>query len=237
MAKSTKEVTSGQGESHAAGSEIFILQTLVHNPVGAIGYDWPNHWVLHFTIADAAYDRLSELHATVAAIESAENKVRLVADSDLITRIYDSGTSMVSNLTRSVTHLAQQMSDQTQKPLTAQRTIDRIREATGNAGIDCRTGHSGYHGIGEIIRVRDAVEHPSAETLYRMDTDWDRVPLAWLFSDLSLKAYRGAREWLQLIAKDWNAWQEHRSGPTTLTVERGVYSRVPSKKPPGQKAS
>jgi hypothetical protein len=70
------------------------------------------------------------------------------------------------------------MSEQSKQPLTTPRTIERIREATANIGIDCQTHHQGYDDLGEIIRVRDAIEHPEQATVYQSGSDWDRVPLA-----------------------------------------------------------
>lgn len=215
-----------------AGDNFAVIQMLVHNPLGTLAYPWPVHWAVHTNIAYAAYERLSAIHARIAEIAPSEDKMRTVWDEELLVEAYDCGTSMVSNAVRSVRHLAQAMTAQNTPPLTSTRVIDQIREATAAVEIDGRAGHGGYNCLGDIVRVRDAIEHPTASNVYQGDGGtWDQVPLPWLLSDQSLKAYVGYREWIDLISGDWEALLASREGEIKLTVTRGMRSKHPAKKP------
>ncbi len=234
MGKSTKLISTGQGEDHAAGASVFLLQTLVHDPLGAIGYSPPDLWPCHVAYARAAYKRLSAIQDEIGelAVDPKRN-ARHIDDGELLVEVYDAGSSMVSNVVRSVRHLAWTMAAERGSPLTTSTAIENIREATNAVEIDCRIGHPGYYGFGEIVRIRDAIEHPRASNVYQGDdSSWDQVPLAWLLSDRSLKAFEGFAGWFDPIVADWNAWLARRpKRPQTWTVRRGMKSRHPAKKP------
>lgn len=234
MGKSTKLTASGPGDTHAAGTPIYLLQTLVHDPLGTIGYRWPRLWASHATIAHVACQRLDAIHQQVGEIAvDARSNSRMIDEDALLLEAYDCGTSMVSNVVRAVRHLAYTMASENHTPLTGTRVLDEIRQATEAAGIDCRVGSQGYEGLSEIVRVRDAIEHPDAANVYQGDdSSWDKVPLAWLLSDRSIKAYLGYREWLDPVVSDWQSWLANRpQQPTTWNVVRGAGSRYPAKKP------
>jgi len=233
MGKDTKLTSTGHGQPIAEGWVFSVTQTLIHDPLGCIAYPWPTHWACHVNIAHAAYERVVVIQDRVAQIAPNESKIRLAFDEALLLDAYDAGTSMVSNAVRSVRHLAQEIAAKHGQLLTTKRAADNIIEATAAVGIDCRVNQPCYEGLSEIVRVRDAIEHPDATNVYQSDgTTWDKVPLAWILSDRSTKAYVRYREWIDVIAADWKAWQESQSQPTTLTTQRGMKSRYSAKKPP-----
>jgi hypothetical protein len=228
-----KSAAVGQAETHEAGAAVYAIQTLVHDPVGALAFRWGPYWPYHARIAERAYEQLLALHAKLAQIDPGTSNIRLVSDEDA-EAFYDHGTTMVSNVVRTIRHLAHTMASERHATLVLGRAIDEIRQGTEATGIDCRINHPGYHGLGEIVRVRDAIEHPVNANIYQgNDVDWDQVPLAWILSDRSAKAYAAYREWLAAILVDWHAWRSSQpKTPTTFTgVQRGMGSRYPSKKP------
>jgi hypothetical protein len=229
--RSSKMVSSGVGLDIKAGDNVAVTQILVHDPLGAIGYFWPIHWAFHINIAHAAYERLAAIHERVAGLAPGTNNMRIVSDEPLLVEAYDCGSSMVSNTVRSVRHLALAMATHSRTPLTTHRAIEQIKEATGALGIDCRITDFGYDAFGELVRVRDAIEHPTESNIYQGgDSSWDQVPLAWLLSDRSLKTYVDYRHWFDLVARDWKARLAVDAQPSKLTVKRGMESKYPAKK-------
>jgi hypothetical protein len=232
MGKDTKLTSTGHGQPIAEGWVVAPTQMLVHDPLGCIAYHWPIHWGLHVNIAQAAYERVVAIQERIAKIAPGADKIRLVFDEPLLVDAYDAGTSMVSNAVRSVRHLAEEIARSNGSPLTPGRVADKIAEATAAVGIDSRTEQPCYQGLAEIIGVRGAIEHPDSTNVYQAGAGWDRVPLAWILSDRSTKAYTRYREWIGAIAADWSAWLDSRAEPATLTVERGMRSRYSAKKTP-----
>jgi hypothetical protein len=224
-------VSSGVGLDIKAGDNIAVTQILVHDPLGTIGYFWPVHWACHVNIAHAAYERLATIHEQIAKIAPGPNNMRIISDEALLVETYDCGSSMVSNAVRSVRHLTQAMATHGIAPLTAHRAIEQIKEATSALGIDCRITDPGYDAFGELVRIRDAIEHPTGSSVYQgTDSGWDQVPLAWLLSDRSLKTYVDYRHWFDLVARDWKSRLVTDAQPSKLTIERGMTSKHPAKK-------
>jgi hypothetical protein len=232
MGRKARTAVTGVGQPHEKGARIAVVQLLLHQPLGMIGYPLPIYWANHVNFAHAGYERLLALHEQIEAIEPWESGVRHVSDEALLIDVYDSGSAMVSNAVRSVQHLAQQMSAFAKVRLTSTTLVDRIKEAGDLVGIDARVGSDGWQGFTEIVRVRDAIEHPETETVYSgEETGQESVPLAWLISDQGLTAYVRYRGWFDDLARDWKGLLAAQ-GPATLTVQRGLVSKHAVKKPP-----
>lgn len=238
MGRSSKMISTGSGIAIEAGANVAVTQLLVHDPLGTIGYFWPIHWACHVNIAHADYERLVAIHEEIAKLDPGPNKVRLVSDELLLRDAYDCGSSMVSNAVRSIRHLTQAMATHGIAPLTTHRAIEQIKEATAALGIDCRITDPGYDAFGELVRIRDAIEHPTESNVYQgTDSTWDQVPLAWILSDRSVKTYVAYRHWFDLVVRDWKALLAADAQPATLTIERGMASKHPAKKPKGDAAA
>lgn len=81
--------------------------------------------------------------------------------------------------------------------------------------------------------LRDAVEHPKADNVYAgQQGRWDRVPLAWLLSDRSLRAYDRYHDWFTGLADEWEAKRGSYVCSAELQVQCGVRSELQFKKPP-----
>jgi hypothetical protein len=138
---------------------------------------------------------------------------------------------MVGNAVRAVQHLAQRIEGTTNAKLRGQTVQDRINEALRLfTGDDYRVDPD-YAGLSELAEIRDALEHPSAENTYN-DEDWGRVPLAWILSERSIEAWTRFDRWFVRVATAWEGYLAQNPDPGTLTVERGIESRLPLKKPP-----
>jgi hypothetical protein len=233
VGRSIKSVPNGQAEPHADGSLVHVIQVLVHEPIGALGYHWGPQTYRHAKMAEDAFVRLVELHAGLVDIQPLSGNVRLVP-AEIATEAYECGSTMVSNVVRTMRHFALNIASRVGRRPDEGRVLDELRSAAAMIGLDLRLRSSGYEALAEIVRVRDAIEHPKPENLHQGDdARWDQVPLAWILSDRSRKAYADYDAWLGPIVNDWNAWiAAQPKHPQTLTVQRGMGSAYPMKKPP-----
>lgn len=219
---------------HEAGANVAVIQLLTHAQYGALAYLWPKLWAFELQLANEAHSKLSELHEEVLRLPVDAGNIRPVYDLELLQDIYCAGTDMVSHACRAVQHLAQQMEHNRKTTLQTTTAEERIREAAALFGINDRHLEASYQGFVEILRIRDAVEHPQADNIYQGDRNrWDEVPLAWMLSDRGLQAYARFGQWFERLATDWEDYlKAHPGPPATLTIERGIESKLQVKKPP-----
>ena len=231
MARSIKTGPVGDAQPHKEGSGIYVIQMLVHEPIGALAYHFVPHWPHHARLAHEAAERLQAVHAQLVEIPELSGHVRHVPE-EMAAAAYEAGTAMVSNVARTIRHLAATIIFEAGGKVSWGRALDELRDATGAVNIDPRINSAGHHAFAEMITIRDATEHPQPNNVYEAsDTGWDKVPLAWLLSSRSLVTYQNYVPWLNELAADWAGWLDARPEiPTTLTVQRGMGSRYPMKK-------
>jgi len=210
-----------------------VIQVLAHVSYGAIAYGWPRHWEYHFSCAEDASKELAALHDKVLEIEPGKNGIRLVTDYAFLRDVYRAGNDMVSHSVRAVQHLAEEIEREYKTKLVETATVGRINEASALFSRHLYNAEPDYAGICEIIGVRDALEHPQSTNTYSGDaTGWDKVPLAWMLSDRSLAAWGRFEHWFRRVTEDW---EHHRAKLSTrlvtLTVERGIESKLQVKNP------
>lgn len=235
MGKRTKlQGDPALAKPHEAGATIALLQTLTHDPYGAIGYSWSEFWLFEAQLAEESFDKLKALHQTIFELPVGATAMRSIHDRDLLKAIYAAGTEMVSHACRSVQHLAECMERVKGTTLSETTASGRIRQAAALVGIDDHSTDEGYQGFVELLGIRDAIEHPTQERIFQGDpSKWDRVPLAWLISDRGLKAYERHASWLHLLVDDWDAYCKAIARPVTFHIgARGLKSIMSVKKPP-----
>jgi hypothetical protein len=198
-------------------------------------YEWPKHWAYHYEAAHTAFEELERLHVDLAAVPVGPGATRSIYDIDFIGRIYKAGSSLVSDVVRTLQHLCEEIERWTKTPMGGSTIEDRFAAASVAAGMaDARTS-PGYSAFQEIRKKRDAVEHPKPDNTYNGgDTTWDDVPLAWFMSERVLEAYSTYLDWINGIADSWETTKTKMpKQPTTLDVEmRGLRSLRQFKKPP-----
>ena len=231
MARSIRTGPVGEARPHQDGSPIYVIQMLVHEPVGALAYHFGAHWPQHAQLAHDAAERLEATHAQLVRIPELSGNVRQVPE-ETAAAAYEAGTAMVSNVARTIRHLAATIVFQAGGTVSWGRLLDELRDTTTAVGIDPRIDIAGHHALAEMVVIRDAIEHPQPANMYEAsDSGWDKVPLAWILSNRSLAAYENYVPWLNALTADWTAWLDARPQvPTTLTVQRGTGSRYPMKK-------
>jgi hypothetical protein len=230
--KTALKSNSALAKPHALGARINVIQILPHAQYGAIAYLWPAHWTFEVHLADESCTKLKDLHLEVLKIPLDASNMRNIFDLDFLEDIYCAGTDMVSHAIRATQHLGERMEREMGSELQATTAMERIKEAASFFDINDYSDHAGYQGFKELLRVRDAIEHPRASNIYRVGNDWDEVPLAWMLSERGLQAYERFRSWFDLLVTDWDAYCVAHSRPKRLTIERGIESKLPSKKPP-----
>ena len=221
-------------EPHAAGAPVFICQLLAHDRYGAIAYHYPRLWRYHYQTAEKASEAMLDLHERVLEIEPGRNGIRFVPDDALLFDVYSIGTALVSNAVRAVQHLAEEIEHVCKQKLKGQTSADRINEAAALFSNEQLSASPDYSGFGEIVAVRDALEHPQDDNVRNTTANgWTGVPLAWMLSNRSLDAWSRFHRWLSRFAADW---EEHLATlpptPGEVSVQRGIESRMAVKKPP-----
>lgn len=234
MGKKTKLISDPSlAHPHEAGSRIEVIQVLAHDPLGALAYPWPRLWVFHYDQAVDAYEAFEGLHSQLVELPPALDGMRTVSDGEFLKKIYALGAAMASNAVRAAQHICEEIERTTESPLSGSTLEERLAEASDFAGLPSPATRAGYQGIVEINRVRDAIEHPQASNVYNgHGNEWDRVPLAWMLSDRSLKAWERWHDFFTGLADEWLTVIGRFSKPATLSVERGIRSGLPVKKPP-----
>jgi hypothetical protein len=219
--------------SHAAGASVAPIQTLVHAQLGTIAYIWPRLWTYHYESSYDAYEQLTELHKQLVTFPVSSVNMRLITDQAFLKSIYKVGTSMVSDVVRTIQHFTEEIERTTQRLISGTTVNDRLREAVAAAGLDLDLTDPGYAALVEMQLPRDAIEHPKENNVYAgLPGEWDKVPLAWLLSDRSVRAFDRYNEWFESLAQAWEAKRDSYTQPADLQVERGLGSRYPFKKPP-----
>lgn len=233
MAKKTRlRGNPALARDHAAGATVIFTQDLVHDPWGAIAYQWPLFWEFEKHLTDVASDELKRLQQEVFDFPLGTSNTRTITNLDLLVRIYSAGSDMVSHAVRSVQYLAQSMESRKEASYESEIATERIRKATALIGLTNHQSDAGYQGFVEILRVRNAIEHPKGSTVYQGDPGrWDEVPLAWMISDRGLKAYGRYSSWFALLAQDWTKYCQAHPQTRTVSALRGLESKLSSKKP------
>lgn len=233
MGRNTKiQSNADLAKPHASGARVEVIQLLAHAQYGAIAYLWPRLWVIELNLAQDSFEQLQELHLEVLKLPIDSSNMRNVHDLDFLKDIYGAGGDMVSHASRAVQHLAEEMERVGKVTLQTTTAMERIKEGVVFFGLNDHGADPSYQGLVEILRIRDAVEHPRAGNIYQGDRNrWDEVPLAWMLSERGLQAYERFTSWFELIATDWARYLVEHPEPATLTVERGIESTLQAKKP------
>lgn len=231
--KSRLSSDSSLARSHDDGAKVAVVQIAEHDILGTIAYRRPRHWVFHQKAALEACSDLRRLHGQVELLPLGENNMRSVDDMEFIEEMYDATTRMIVSSVLTVQHFCEEVEHIAKVPRSDSTIQNRLKIALAGASIPRDVESAGYSALGEILERRDALEHPRAETVYDGHDDlWHRVPLAWGFSDRSVKAFDAFDAWFDGVARAWEERRAELERPGMLEVTRGIRSDRPSKKPP-----
>ena len=222
------------GRAIKKGDNVALTQLLVHQTYGAIAYVVPQLWRYHYQFAMTNADDLRNRHLDVLALEPGPNGMRLIPNDDLLTEVYDVGGAMVSNSVRAAQHFAQYVEHVFGAKLQGATVQERINDALVRFASDSLRNDPDYTGLSELSAIRDAIEHPKIETVTTGDVHaWDQVPLAWFVSERSLESWDRFSRWFDRVIVEWEGWEKRQPiRQQTLTMERGIESRLQVKKLP-----
>jgi hypothetical protein len=105
MARSIKTGPVGKAQPPKDGTGVYVIQMLVHEPAGALAYDFAPHWPHHALLAHEAAERLEAVHVRLVDVPELSGDVRQVP-GEMAAAAYEAGTAMVSNVARTIRHLA-----------------------------------------------------------------------------------------------------------------------------------
>jgi hypothetical protein len=221
---------------HAAGSVVRILQNAEHGQWGTISFEVRRLWILHRRLATDGYNQLVKLHQEVLRAPVGSSNSRILTkddDPDLTALVYAAGTQMVLNTVLTMQHFCHEVERTLRLDANQSTLAVRIKETFTRADLKLPAGSRGYAALREILERRDAIEHPKNENTFNSHpNDWDRVPLSWLLTERSLRAFLYWHEWFTETIDEWEAHPERQPRRRTLTVERGKMSTRQTKKPP-----
>lgn len=224
-----------QAKHHSVGASVTVIQFLEHDPFGTIAFPWQaDIWTHHYDATATAVDRLNELSALVLAVDVDSAGFRVLTEESLLRDIYQAGTSGVINAFLAAQHYCERLESITQVPNHEGALKERLAACTQSIGLDA-TNHPAYWSLAEVVRVRNAIEHPQAHTSYAGENGtWERVPLAWMISNRGVETLGCFLEWFEYLA-DGLIKLERSRHPEVVTLDlgmRGVVSDAPSKKSP-----
>lgn len=237
MGKSTKLIDdSNLHRAHDAGAKVVPIQVLAHSKFGTIAYQWPRHWVFHGRSAGAARDDLTRLHKRVLKLPVDNTDMRSIYDMAFLQDIYATGCRMVVESILAIQHFCEEIERCTKSVPSEGDLIERLDAALKAAQLNISKKTKGYASLIELLKIRNAIEHPKPENTYSGDSNnWDRVPLAWFISDRSINNFDSFYNFLNGLNKRWTLRLEKikkEDGPSTLHLsQRGVRSIRQFKKP------
>jgi hypothetical protein len=222
-------------QPHAAGSKMWLNQPCVHIELGPIFVRQVPHFGLHVAYARQLRAELATLDKQIEALEVETSGGRNVSDKALVSNLYIVGTTLAVHTVLAFQHLV--LTLESLAPANTGTTdlngrFSAVLRRLGNR-LDLNTEH-GYTALCEIQDMRDAIEHPTRENMYTVDTNaWDQVPLTWISSGRAAAAFDSALRLLTDIAAFARTVESRRQkGPGAfLNVTRGVKALNPAKKP------
>ena len=229
-----------RAHGHEAGASIHLLQLSVHERFGTIGISGPfmvrGRWAEHYEEAGAAFTEFEEIETKLLAtpLDQDGSGIRTITDEVFISDVYRTGTQLVLSAVLALQHLTAEIELITGVPLDSQDLGVRLPMATRAIGIPSHSDVPGFQAVPELERIRHAIEHPTAANLY--SHDWDKVPIAWMFSDRPLKVAALYAQFFDTFASAWVEYLKN-SPRETVTwdgIQRGIGSAVPYKKSPQQ---
>lgn len=212
---------------HAAGTQVIRVHRLQHENLGAISIPYdppPMYWRVHFDLAIAFAGRLEELRRQLLDFPVGPCEDRMVDDPYYRHNVYAAGSQSIVNATLACQHLTDEIERSYPQASLGSSSDPKARMVEGAklASMDSPADHKGWSALGEIVALRNSIEHPDRST-YLNRQDPLKVPLAWMLSERPSKVlplYKDlftnyARQWQEVVA----------AMPSTvvrITVQRGM---------------
>jgi hypothetical protein len=225
---------------HEAGASVLLLQPSVHDRIGAVGILGPfmiqGRWAEHYEEAMSSFAEFEEIEARLVALplDQDGSGIRSTGDTTFVSDVYRAGTRAVLSAILALQHLTAEIELVMKVSLDSQDLGTRLQIAMRSIGFASHATVTGFDSVPELERIRHAIEHPTAANLY--SHDWDKVPIAWMFSDRPLKVATLYGQFFDTFAEAWVEYLKNnpRDAVTWQGIQRGIGSAVPYKKPSQQ---
>ena len=219
--------------AHEAGVAIVCIQTLEHELLGAVSYEWPRFWPAFLTEGRTARDALEAVHMVIEQTEPGPTESRDLAYDTVEPAISAHARMVIATvLTLRYFMLEVERVAELPPPPDTIDDLERFRSACGKAGLGDPSSSPNWSTTGELIGMRHRVEHPTQGTIYSTES-WDHVPLAWALTKRALASFDAFDEMFSAVADAWDTRKESFAKPGTLNVAaRGLRARRSAKKPP-----
>lgn len=219
--------------AHEAGVSIVCIQTLEHEVLGAISYQWPRFWPAFLTEGRAARDALEAVHVVMEQTEPGPTESRDLAYKAVEPAVSAHARMVIATvLTLRYFMLEVERIAELQPPPDTIDDLERFRSACKRAGLGDPSSSPNWSTVGELIGMRHRVEHPTQDTIYSTQF-WDHVPLAWALTKRALASFDAFDEMFSAVVDAWETHKESFAKPSTLNIAaRGLRAKRPAKKPP-----
>lgn len=234
MARKVRFVSdSNLAAPHASGSKVQFVLPCIHDELGPLWVSQVGHASVHAVWAGQLRGELTKLEARIEALPIQSSGGRQVGDADLVANLYLVGSNIVIHTVLLLHHLVLRLEALSPASTGREDIKDRLNAVLRRLGYRGLTDDPRYPALSEILRVRDAIEHPSPEnTFIAEDTSlWDRVPLTWIAAGRAGKTFDQAIKLLEDISAFATKVERRRKGTRTLHVRRGIKALNPAKKP------
>lgn len=202
-----------------------------HERLGVLSYSWPRMWPVFLEESRRARDAVDAVHAKVAQEQPSANGIRMI-NADTMEPLYVAHVEMVLLAVLTLRHFVLEV--ERTVGLSAKKHDDdlgRFRAACNSAGIEDPANDDRWSIVGELVRMRHVIEHPTQQTVYSTN-QWDQVPLAWSLTDAALRSFDAFDEIFCNVADAWEVRRQELATAGTLTIERGQRANRPAKNPP-----
>lgn len=233
--KSKLESDPSLAREHAKGTKVVLALPVEHAVLGTVMVRRMMTFEHHRLRAEQAHERLLAEHGKIAALDVDGSNTRLLP-ADLTIQVYDAGADMVVHTMLAAQHFCAWAESMVEYEFDGDGILNRLDRLIAEANLNIDKAGEPYQALVSINEQRRRIEHPTPRTLQpsaNERTAWDQAPQAWFASDKPLNVFPAALGFLHLLASEMQVWLDatRSERPTTLSVDRGLKSLRPAKKP------
>jgi|GEM_PF-1763027 len=235
MGKKIKMVSDPNlAKLHKAGAVVELSQPVLHSQFGSIHYLVQEMYIYHFERAEKAFQNLERYQKEILALPIKSNNVRMIADYELLRKMYMMGFDMVTHIYLGFDHFLMSVLMHVYSGNSQRMKIWNKREMLGRASHVIGSIYAKkellktceYTGLVEIEQKRHAFNHPNARRICNANKgEWDEVPLAWIISGKYRDPYIKTMALFEKLCTFWEKEEKKYNRPGKLiSVQRGMKS-------------
>src|SRR5689334_23103197 len=111
------KASQSRASDHAEGATVTPIHLAVHQQLGTIGCRALRLWTVHYEHSFDSFEQLAALHRRLVEFPVNElARMRLISDVDYLKEVYRCGTTMVSEVVRTIQHFCEEIERTTGQP-------------------------------------------------------------------------------------------------------------------------